>query len=108
MAISEDGFRWKKKGVILSPGNPGSFDEGGQSCRHILKIENQYVMFYEGINAPAYYCIGIALSDDGINWRKDESGDQPGGPVFSHAPKGSGRWDARAVGAPRPEGPRTT
>ncbi|GAI05329.1 unnamed protein product, partial [marine sediment metagenome] len=29
MAVSEDGFRWKKVGQILGPGEPGSFDEGG-------------------------------------------------------------------------------
>ena len=100
MAISEDGLRWEKMGQILSPGKPGSFDEGGLSCRHVLKIDGQYVMFYEGINASGYYCIGLALSDDGFKWRKDEAGEQLGGPVFRHAPKGSGRWDAKAVGTP--------
>jgi predicted GH43/DUF377 family glycosyl hydrolase len=100
MAVSDDGFRWKKVGKILPPGKPGSFDEKGVSCRHVLKIDGQYVMFYEGMDAEAYYCIGIAISDDGINWRKDDAGEQPGGPVFCHAPKGSGRWDARAVGTP--------
>jgi hypothetical protein len=100
MAVSDDGFQWTKKGTILGPGKPGSFDEGGLSCRYVLKIDGKYVMFYEGINASAYYCIGLAVSDDGLTWHKDESGEVPGGPVFSHAPKGSGRWDARAVGAP--------
>jgi len=100
MAVSEDGFRWEKVGQILGPGKPGSFDERGPSCRHVLKIDGQYVMFYEGPDADAYYCIGLALSDDGIKWRKDETGEQPGGPVFCHAPKGSGRWDALATGTP--------
>jgi len=100
MAVSEDGFNWKKRGRILTAGAPGSFDEGGVSCRHVLKVNGKYVMFYEGMDKQAYYCIGLAVSDDGITWKKDDSGEQPGGPVFCHAPKGSGRWDARAVGAP--------
>lgn len=100
MALSEDGLRWKKVGQILGPGQPGSFDEGGAGCRHVLKIGSQYLMFYEALNTSRYYCIGLALSDDGINWRKDEEGEQPGGPVLCHAPKGSGRWDAQAVGTP--------
>ena len=100
MAVSEDGFHWEKVGQILGPGKPGSFDEGGLSCRYVLKVDGQYLMFYEGTNASGYYCIGLALSDDGIKWRRDEAGEQPGGPLFCHAPKGSGRWDARAIGTP--------
>jgi len=100
MAVSEDGFRWHKTGQILGPGPAGNFDEKGLSCRHVLKVDGRYLMFYEGVNSSGYYCIGLALSEDGLKWRKDESGAQPGGPVFSHAPKGSGRWDARAAGTP--------
>jgi len=100
MAISEDGLRWEKLGQILGPGKPGSFDDDGLSCRHVLKVNGQWLMFYEGASAGGYYNIGLALSDDGIKWRKDEAGEQLGGPVFRHAPKGSGRWDARTVGTP--------
>jgi len=100
MALSEDGFRWRKLGPILGPGTPGGFDELGASCRYIIKIDGQYLMFYEGANRKGYYSIGLAVSDDGITWRRDEAGEQPGGPVFCHAPVGSGRWDSRAVGTP--------
>lgn len=99
LAVSTDGLRWEKVGQILGPGEPGSFDERGIGTRHVLKIDGQYVMFYEGSNKSAYHCIGVAISDDGIHWKKDE-GEQPGGPVFCHAEQGSGRWDARAVGTP--------
>lgn len=56
-------------------------------------------MFYEGANNSAYHSIGLAISEDGIHWQKDE-GEQPGGPIFCPAETGSGRWDARAVGTP--------
>jgi len=100
MAISEDGFHWEKVGQILEPGKQGSFDEAGMDCRHVLKIDGQYVMFYSGIDADSCFCVGLALSNDGIKWRKDDMGEQPGGPVIRHAPKGSGRWDAKAVSTP--------
>jgi hypothetical protein len=56
-------------------------------------------MFYEGVNSSGYHSIGVAISDDGIHWRK-EKGSLAGGAVFSHAEKGSGRWDAQALGTP--------
>ncbi|MGH7999170.1 MAG: glycosyl hydrolase [Brasilonema sp.] len=99
LAVSTDGLRWEKVGQILEPGEPGSFDERGIGTRHVLKINRQYVMFYEGINSSGYHSIGVAISDDGIHWKKDE-GEQSGDPVFRHAQKGSGYWDARAVGTP--------
>ncbi|MDF5723164.1 MAG: glycosyl hydrolase [Rhizonema sp. PD37] len=99
LAVSTDGLRWEKVGQILEPGESGSFDERGIGTRNVLKINGQYVMFYEGVNNSGYHSIGLAISDDGIHWQKDQ-GDQPGGSVFSHAEKGSGRWDARAIGTP--------
>ena len=100
MAVSTDGLSWEKVGQILGPGKPGSFDEAGLGCRHVLKIDGQYLMFYEGRDLKDYFCIGLALSNDGYKWQRDEDGEQSGGPVFRHAPKGSGRWDERAVGTP--------
>lgn len=99
LAVSTDSFQWEKVGQILEPGKPGSFDERGIGTRQVLKIDGQYVMFYEGVNRSGYHSIGVAISDDGIKWQKQE-GSSGGGSVFSHAPKGSGRWDARAVGTP--------
>ncbi|MCS7001395.1 MAG: glycosyl hydrolase [Dehalococcoidia bacterium] len=95
VATSPDGLRWEKRGPILGPGAPGSFDERGISCRHVILHDGGYLMFYEATNQSGYYCIGLATSDDGLTWRKDDVN-----PVFCHAPKGSGRWDARAVGTP--------
>jgi predicted GH43/DUF377 family glycosyl hydrolase len=94
LAVSTDGLCWEKVGQILSLGEPGSFDEKGIGTRHVLKINGQYVMFYEGVNSSGYHSIGVAISDNGIHWQKEEN------PVFCHAQKGSGRWDARAIGTP--------
>ncbi|MGD1700720.1 hypothetical protein [Dapis sp. BLCC M229] len=99
LAVSQNGFQWEKVGQILGPGEPGSFDERGIGTRHVLKIDGQYLMFYEGVNQTGYHSIGLAISADGINWEK-QPGSEVGGSIFSHAPKGSGRWDARAIGTP--------
>ena len=96
LATSSDGLRWEKLGQVLGPGEPGRFDERGVGTRHVLRINGEYVMFYEGVDGAGYYSIGLALSDDGIRWRRDGDGE----PVFSHARKGSGLWDAQAVGTP--------
>lgn len=99
LAVSQDGFQWEKVGQILGPGEPGSFDERGIGTRHVLKIDGQYLMFYEGVNQSGYHSIGLAISADGINWEK-QPGSEAGGSIFSHAPKSSGRWDAQAIGTP--------
>jgi len=99
LAISDDGFQWTKIGKILSPGEEGSFDERGVATRHVIKRNGQYLMFYEGVNNTSYFSIGLAVSDDGINWTK-QKGSEEDGSVFAHAPQGSGSWDAKAVGTP--------
>jgi hypothetical protein len=38
VATSADGENWAKGGKILSPDALGSWDEGGVSIRHVLKI----------------------------------------------------------------------
>lgn len=101
LAVSTDGLRWEKKGPVgLLPGQPGSFDDAMVGNCHVIKVNGQYLMFYEAMDHEIYFCIGLAVSDDGIHWRKDDRGEQPGGPVFRHSPKGSGRFDAQAVGTP--------
>ncbi|PSP18126.1 MAG: glycosyl hydrolase [Cyanobacteria bacterium QS_8_64_29] len=99
LAVSPDGLRWEKVGPVLGPGEAGRFDEGGAGTRHICRMGERYVMFYEGVNASHYHAIGLATSADGRHWHKQD-GDAPAGAAFAPAPTGSGRWDARAVGTP--------
>lgn len=104
VATSTDGHHWTKAGKVLTRGAPGSWDEGGVGRRHVLVVdENQYVMFYEGVNFKGVHGIGIAISSDGIHWTKDEAatvaGGDPGGPVFS-ARVGEEAWDNGTVAAP--------
>ncbi|GLJ29724.1 hypothetical protein SUGI_0586520 [Cryptomeria japonica] len=100
LAVSGDGKRWEKVGKILSVGELGSWDEGGVSVRHVIRVGDEYVMFYEGSNFRFEFAIGLALSSDGVTWRKDvECGREPGGPILT-ARTGEDVWDNVIVGTP--------
>ena len=99
LAESDDGFRWHKRGEVLGPGPAGSFDEQGVATRQVIRHQGRYLMFYEGVQQSGHRSIGLAASDDGISWQR-EPGREANGAVFTHAPAGSGAWDALAVGTP--------
>ena len=42
--------------------------------RHVLQVNDKYVVFYEGRDYEFRFVIGFATSDDGIVWEKDASG----------------------------------
>lgn len=100
IAVSVDGKVWEKKGKVLSCGEPGTWDEGGVSVRHIIRYNEKFLMFYEGSNYKFEFSIGLAVSDDGMSWTKDnECGPEPGGPILK-ARKGEQVWDNVVVGTP--------
>ncbi|MBK6599748.1 MAG: glycosyl hydrolase [Proteobacteria bacterium] len=99
LALSSDGLHWEKHGEVLGPGEAGAFDEQGAATRQVIRHDNRYLMFYEGVMKSGHRSIGLAVSDDGLSWRR-QPGHEPNGSVFSHAPRGSGRWDAFAIGTP--------
>lgn len=99
LAVSEDGFRWQKRGMLLQPGPTGSFDEAGAATRTVFRHQGRWLMIYEGVAPDLYRGLGLAESSDGLSWRKVR-GAEPNGSVFAHAPRGSGRWDARGLGCP--------
>lgn len=99
LAVSADGLRWEKHGEVFGPGEAGAFDVQGVATRQVLRFDGCYLMFYEGVQPSGQRSIGLAVSDDGVAWRR-ERGPEPDGSVFAHAPSGSGRWDAFAVGTP--------
>lgn len=94
LATSRDGHRWTKAGKVLARGAPGSWDEGGVGRRHVVVIENEFVMFYEGVDGKGVHGIGVATSSDGARWEKDA-----GGAVFT-ARVGEAAWDNGTVAAP--------
>lgn len=112
-AESDDGLRWEKRGPLLGPGPKGRFDDYGIATRHIIYRGGKYtggvykggqwVMFYEGCRYtgdPIHVDrqIGVAVSADGLDWRRID-GPYDDGSVIPQATPGSGGWDYR-LGCP--------
>jgi O-antigen ligase/predicted GH43/DUF377 family glycosyl hydrolase len=81
VASSRDGIHWAKYSgnPMLNLGAPGSFDEKGVREPMALPTSRGLALFYTGHDASGARRIGLALSPDGIRWRKagvalDESG----------------------------------
>lgn len=102
VALSQDGHKWSKVGKVLERGEPGSWDDAGVSRRHVIFLEGQFLMFYEGVNKGGTHAIGLATSKDGITWVKDKHGlgGQPGGPIFSPRAQEKEAWDSGGVASP--------
>ena len=67
LAISEDGTNWTK---LPSPVLLASTGWESQIVpKSILKIDNEYFLYYTGRNYPTFK-IGLAISSDGLNWTK--------------------------------------
>jgi len=99
LAVSPDGDKWEKIGPVFKRGAAGDFDEAGPATRQVIKRGREYLMFYEATNNARHFSIGLARSDDGVNWVRIR-GPQEGGSVLAHAPAGSGNWDEAGVGTP--------
>ena len=104
-AVSEDGFRWLKRGTCLRPDEDG-MDAGG--CARCTVVRNQvfdedrdiwddaagWTMYYEGVSKEdGKHRVMAAESDDGRNWTKL-------GVVLDVGLEGEGGWDFNGVGSP--------
>lgn len=80
---------------VLSPGEPGFFDEHGVFPSCIVPFHGRYYLYFVGWNrgyeAPLFYAsIGLAISDDGLNFSR-----------YSIAPLLSrSKWDPCLVTSP--------
>jgi predicted GH43/DUF377 family glycosyl hydrolase len=94
-AVSEDGINWcpYERNPVLRPGNPGSFDDGFIWGGTVLKLNDEYRMYYGAYsNSRGKWSIGFAGSQDGIHWRKIPEALIPAGPP--------GSWDQDGPNAP--------
>lgn len=68
-AISPDGVRWIKKGVVMDVGGKGH-DELGAQSPVVIKRSAQYELWYQGKSSsiPNHHVMR-AVSPDGINWK---------------------------------------
>jgi predicted GH43/DUF377 family glycosyl hydrolase/tetratricopeptide (TPR) repeat protein len=68
-ASSADGIHWTKHGPVLQP-EPGQWDDSGLWGPCVLRIGSTYWMWYAGYSSEDYAAIGVATSENGINWRR--------------------------------------
>lgn len=101
-ATSENGFKWTKKGICLSPTDETLDSMGCARCHVVKKAhlnEDQqweedktgWIMYYEGVGLDGRHRVLAAESDDLLTWRKL-------GLVKDVGEDGS--WDEKGVGSP--------
>jgi hypothetical protein len=75
LATSDDGIHWEKyRGAepVMDIGLPGSLDAIQADGMSILRIDDQFVMWYAGYAGVDHgaHRLGIATSPDGMHWTK--------------------------------------
>jgi len=102
VAVSPDGFRWKKKGVCIRPDEEG-LDAGGCARSNVIRQATYnketsvwsedagWIMFYEGVSKEDNkHRVMAAESKDGLEWKKL-------GVAFDIGEDGA--WDSAGVGS---------
>jgi hypothetical protein len=66
------------KEPVLSPGEPGYFDDSGAMASCVVPVGEQLYMYYIGWNltktVPFRNSIGLAISEDGVHFRRASEG----------------------------------
>jgi predicted GH43/DUF377 family glycosyl hydrolase len=69
-ATSGDGVNWTKRGPVMDPGPPGSWDDAWVLAADVIFDGLTYRMWYTGQASNGARAIGYATSSDGVNWAK--------------------------------------
>lgn len=81
--------------VVLGNGAPGTFDSTHAKYPCVLKVGDEWWMWYNGRSDNAFTgSVGLATSADGLTWTKQNGGD----PVLKHGPTGA--FDSTKVDHP--------
>jgi len=86
-------FTGYKNNPVLSPGEPGSWDDLSVSVPQIIWHENVFYLFYMGYGTSVRMAVGLATSNDGVYFTKFA-----GNPVLAPDDKG---FDAFTTGPGR-------
>jgi len=84
-AVSKDGISWKRVNNALFVGEPGEWDDDMLWTMHVCGANNKFEMYYTGLqrrDRGVISKIGLAESDDLINWKKVRKN------IFPIEPKG--------------------
>jgi predicted GH43/DUF377 family glycosyl hydrolase len=77
---------------ILKVGSSGAWDASSVTYPNIIYNNNEFLMYYTGVNSGGKWEIGLASSADGIKWTK-----YSGNPVLKVSSSG---WDIGWIGRP--------
>ena len=70
-ATSEDGIHWTLYPKYVLRGDNGAWDSGGINRGiSVVSVNGEYKMWYTGLDSANNWKIGLATSNDGINWEK--------------------------------------
>jgi len=70
-ATSGDGIHWTLYPKYVLIGDSGAWDSGGINRGiSVARINEEYKMWYTGLDSANNWKIGLATSNDGINWEK--------------------------------------
>ena len=75
-ATSKDLTEWHNEGSVLERGKEGEWDSKSVHHPCVIKHEGLYYMYYSGCGKNddnVVKHIGVAVSEDGLNWLKEES-----------------------------------
>ncbi len=96
-ATSKDGLNWTIHPEPIHVSDVYEFEQTGNELAHVLLSENGYFeTIYYGAITESYgtvYCIGRALSSNGIDWEKDKLS-----PIIIHGEYDE--WNSMASSAP--------
>jgi hypothetical protein len=86
LAVSADGLKWEKRGVVLAPGKRGSWDSRLVGRPSVLHEKGRFHLWYDGqptkedraaVRLDGARAVGYATSPDGVQWKR-----HPANPVL--------------------------
>ncbi|RNI35281.1 glycosyl hydrolase family 32 [Hanamia caeni] len=84
-AVSNDGISWKRVKNALFVGNPGEWDDDMLWTMDVVEVNGKFEMYYTGLqrrDRGVISRIGLATSDNLLDWEKSEKD------IFPISPKG--------------------
>ena len=72
LAISSDGYSFEERSdlPVLTVGEAGTWDSCGVADPYVINFGEKLYMYYLGMDELSVQRIGVAMSNDGINWVK--------------------------------------
>lgn len=112
IANVNDLSKWKRQGPLFDVGGKGSFDETWCVLPCVHRVGDRWHLYYTGRSAKAgvglqgFYGLGLAVSDDLVNWKKLSADPIMTGDGFAEFPKNVGiAGGGRIIEIPQNSGP---